>query len=96
MNKEEFLKAISEIPKTSIPNTISAYGAINVEQLANAVERFKKIPNYDELLKENQQLKEKVNQLETNRDEVINMINNFTQRSLNEIEIRQILERGKE
>ena len=58
MNKEEFLKAIENIPKTDSINPISAYNSINVEDLANAVDRFKKVPTYDELLKENQKYKE--------------------------------------
>lgn len=59
MNKEEFLKAIENVPKTDSINSISSYNSINVEDLANAVDRFKKVPTYDELLKENQILKEK-------------------------------------
>ena len=58
MNKEEFLKAIENVPKTDSINPISAYNSINVEDLANAVDRFKKVPTYDELLKENQKPKE--------------------------------------
>ena len=58
MNKEEFLKAIENIPKIDSINSISAYNSINVEDLANAVDRFKKVPTYDELLKENQKYKE--------------------------------------
>ena len=58
MNKEEFLKAIENVSKTDIINPISAYNSINVEDLANAVDRFKKVPTYDELLKENQKYKE--------------------------------------
>ena len=58
MNKEEFLKAIENVPKTDSINPISAYNSINVEDLANAVDRFKKVPTYDELLKENQKYKE--------------------------------------
>ena len=58
MNKEEFLKAIENVPKIDIINPISAYNSINVEDLANAVDRFKKVPTYDELLKENQKYKE--------------------------------------
>ena len=77
MNKEEFLKAIENVPKTDIINPISAYNSINVEDLANAVDRFKKVPTYDELLKENHKYKEviekaieyleksKLNQLDT-------------------------------
>lgn len=58
MNKEEFLKAIENVPKTDSINPISAYNSINVEDLANAVDRLKKVPTYDELLKENQKYKE--------------------------------------
>ena len=57
MNKEEFLKAIENVPKIDNINPISAYNSINVEDLANAIERFKKVPTYNELLKENKQLK---------------------------------------
>ena len=58
MNKEEFLKATENVPKTDSINSISSYNSINVEDLANAVDRFKKVPTYDELLKENQKYKE--------------------------------------
>lgn len=58
MNKEEFLKAIENVPKIDSINPISAYNSINVEDLANAVDRFKKVPTYDELLKENKKYKE--------------------------------------
>ena len=59
MNKEEFLKTIENLPKTDSINSISSYNSINIKDLANAVNRFKKVPTYDELLKENKQLKEK-------------------------------------
>ena len=58
MNKEELLKAIESVPKIDSINPISAYNSINVEDLANAVDRFKKVPAYDELLKENKKYKE--------------------------------------
>ena len=58
MNKEELLKAIESVPKIDSINPISAYNSINVEDLANAVDRFKKVPTYDELLKENKKYKE--------------------------------------
>lgn len=63
MNKEEFLKAIENVPKIDSINPISAYNSINVEDLANAVDRFKKVPTYDELLKENQKLETEKEQL---------------------------------
>ena len=58
MNKEEFLKAIENVSKTDSINPISAYNSINVEDLASAIDRFKKVPTYDELLKENKKYKE--------------------------------------
>ena len=70
MTKEEFLKAIESVPKTDSINPISAYNSINVEDLANAVERFKKVPTYDELLKKNQKYKEVI-------DKANNKLNSF-------------------
>lgn len=63
MNKEEFIKAIENVPKTDSINPISAYNSINVEDLANAVDRLKKVPTYDELLKENKKYKEVIDKL---------------------------------
>ena len=63
MTKEEFLKAIESVPKTDSINPISAYNSINIEDLANAVDRFKKVPTYDELLKENQKYKEVIDKI---------------------------------
>lgn len=42
MNKEEFLKAIENVPKTDSINSISAYNSINVEDLANAIGSYEK------------------------------------------------------
>ena len=70
MTKEEFLKAIESVPKTDSINPISAYISLNVEDLANAVERYKKVPTYDELLKKNQKYKEVI-------DKANNKLNSF-------------------
>ena len=70
MNKEEFLKAIENVPKTDSINSISSYNSINVEDLANAVDRFDKVPTYDELLKENKKQKEVI-------DKANKKLNNF-------------------
>ena len=56
--KQRIDKAIENVPKTDNINLTSAYNSINVEDLADAVDRFKKLPTYDELLKENQKYKE--------------------------------------
>lgn len=74
MNKEEFLKAISEIPKSETKSCISAYNSINVEDLANAIDRFKIVPSYNDLLKENTNLKQALSEIreyihETNKKE---------------------------
>ncbi len=58
MNKEEFLKAIMELPKVETNNPISTMNSINVDDLINVVDRFKKIPDYNDLLKENQKSKD--------------------------------------
>lgn len=86
MNKEEFLKAIENIPKTDSINPISAYNSINVEDLANAVDRFKKVPTYDELLKENQKL-------ETEKEQLNSLVNSC-QEEIRQLK-KQIQEREK-
>ena len=57
MNKEEFLKAIMELPKAETINPISAMNSINIDDLMSAIDRLNKTPTYDELLKENKKLK---------------------------------------
>lgn len=59
MNKEEVLKAIMELPKIETDNPISAMNSINVDDLMSAVDRLNKVPDYNDLLKENQELKKK-------------------------------------
>lgn len=60
MDVKEFDKLINSLPKVKIDKPISSMNSINVEDLRNAVERFKKIPTYQDLLKENQELKEQL------------------------------------
>lgn len=64
MTKEELLKAVSEIPKTKTKNGSIAYNSVSVTELANVVNRFKKIPNYNDLLL-------KYNKLEKEKDDLI-------------------------
>ena len=58
MDVKEFDELINALPKVKIDKPISSMNSINVDDLRNAVERFKKIPTYQDLLKENQELKE--------------------------------------
>ena len=68
MNKEELLKEIMELPKIETNNSISAMNVINVDDLMSAVDRLNKIPDYNDLLKENKELKNKLIEI----NEVIN------------------------
>lgn len=60
MNKEEFLKAIMELPKVETISPISVINSINVDDLMSAVDRLNKVPNYNDLLKENKKLHEEL------------------------------------
>lgn len=57
MNVDEFDELINTIPRVESDNSISSMDSLNVEDLRNAVERLKKIPTYQDLLKENKELK---------------------------------------
>lgn len=70
MTKEEFLKAIMELPKIETNNPISAMNCINVDDLMNAIDRLNKVPDYNDLLKENKQQKDVINKIN-------NYINNY-------------------
>ena len=63
MNKEELLKAIMELPKAETNNHISAMNGINVSDLMSAVDRLNKIPDYNDLLKENQELEKRLEEI---------------------------------
>ncbi len=59
MNKEELLKEIMKLPKTKTDNPITTMNSINVDDLMSAVDRLNKVPDYNDLLKENKELKQK-------------------------------------
>lgn len=60
MNEEDFLELISKIPRDENDRTLSTYGSINVDDLQSAVKRLKKIPDYEQLLKENKDLQQRI------------------------------------
>ena len=60
MNVDEFDELINTIPRVESDNSIPSMDSLNVEDLRNAVERLKKIPTYQDLLKENQELKKQL------------------------------------
>ena len=74
MSKEELLKEIMKLPKIETKNPISAMNSINVDDLMSAIDRLNKIPDYNCLLKENQKLKEKVDNYENPEDMTLMMM----------------------
>ena len=73
MNKEELLKEIMKLPKIETDNPICTMNGINVDELMSAIDRLNKIPDYNDLLKENKQLKDNWNSL---KKQEINRFNN--------------------
>lgn len=63
MNKEEFMKAIGTLPTIEHKPPISAYESIDVAEFNEVIDRYKTIPNYDLLIKENNKLAYKWNEL---------------------------------
>lgn len=63
MNKEEILKEIMELPRIETNNSISAMNVINVDDLMSAVDRLNKIPDYNDLLKENKELEKRLEEI---------------------------------
>lgn len=60
MTKEELLKELEKLPKIETNNPISTMNVINVDDLMSAVDRLNKVPDYNGLLKENQELKKQL------------------------------------
>ena len=63
MNSEEFMKAIDKLPTIEHKKPISAYESIDVAEFNEVIDRYKTIPNYDLLIKENNKLAYKWNEL---------------------------------
>ena len=53
---DKIKEMLDNIPETN--DLVSAYGSININDLQKAMNRLKKVPTYDELLKENNKQKE--------------------------------------
>lgn len=61
MNKEKLLKAIMKLPKGKPNIPIATMNSINVDDLISSVDRLNKVPDYNDLLKENKKQKEVIN-----------------------------------
>lgn len=64
MNKEEILKAINKLPKIETNNLISTMNSINVDDLMSAIDRFDKVPTYQDLLNKNNKLEQTLDEIE--------------------------------
>lgn len=73
-----------ELPKAKTNNPISAMNSISVEDLMEAVDRFDKVPTYDELLKENKKFKQVIDKLEFIKNRAIS---GATQENINRLAI---------
>lgn len=82
--KEKILESIMELPKAKTNNPISAMNSISVEDLMEAVDRFDKVPTYDELLKENKKFKQVIDKLEFIKNRAIS---GATQENINRLAI---------
>ncbi len=58
MTKEEFRDIIKNIPTETSRTVINSFNSVSITDLENAIERLGKIPTMNDLLKENQRLKE--------------------------------------
>lgn len=64
---EDYLRSLPKIKQNmSIP--VATTTGINLDDLMNAVKRLKKVPTFDDLLKENQKLKEQLEDMTLCRD----------------------------
>lgn len=55
---DNLVDEIMNIPVEKNNNCLSSYGSINVDDLIDSIKELRKVPTYDELLRENKQLKE--------------------------------------
>ena len=82
MNKEEidnlenYLKNI--LPKSKSTLSISAFGSVDLEDLMNNIKQLKKVPNYNDLLKENVKLKGKLEEKQKIIDKLLRKYNEET------------------
>ena len=67
MNKEELLKEIMKLPEIETNNPISTMTSINIDDLMSAIDRINKVPDYNDLLKENAELKKQLENCYCNR-----------------------------
>lgn len=73
---DDLVNEIIKIPVEKNNNCLSSYGSINVDDLIETVKELKKVPTYNELLKENQKLKKQLKDLLNQQKEFIEYLEN--------------------
>lgn len=71
---DNLVDEIMNIPVEKNNNCLSSYGSINVDDLIDSIKELRKVPTYDELLRENKQLKEQLEKERKVRKKSINKI----------------------
>ena len=61
---DNLVDEIMNIPVEKNNNCLSSYGSINVDDLIDSIKELRKVPTYDELLRENEKLKEQLKRKE--------------------------------
>ena len=70
---DNLVDEIMNIPAEKNNNCLSSYGSINVDDLIDSIKELRKVPTYDELLRENEKLKEQLQQ----KEDIINKAKEF-------------------
>jgi len=65
-------EALKDVPVTKTDLAISSYGSVDLDELNKTVERLNKIPNMNDLVKENNQLQSNWNSLREYVEELYN------------------------
>lgn len=73
---DDLVKEIMKIPKVESNNPVSTMYGFDVDTLINTLRDFKRLPTYDEVLKQNQKHKEVINRAKALVNNVYNSLEN--------------------
>ena len=76
---DNLVDEIMNIPVEKNNNCLSSYGSINVDDLIDSIKELRKVPTYDELLRENEKLKEQLKQ----KEDIINKAKEYIKDNAN-------------
>ena len=80
---DNLVDEIMNIPVEKNNNCLSSYGSINVDDLIDSIKELRKVPTHDELLRENEKLKEQLKQKEDIINKAKEYISKHTQHDEN-------------